>query len=77
MTNRPITALMKPRISPQFRPGSHLQSAPVCRPIRPANLRVSINPLAMRLNPVAKWVRDPSSLTPTAATALTVRDLSP
>ena len=77
MTKRPITALMKPRISPQLRSGGHLQSAPVCRPIRPANLQVSINPQAMRLNPVAKWVRAPSSLTPAADTAPTVRHLSP
>ena len=77
MTKHPIIALMKPRISAQFRPGSHLQSAPVCRSIRPANLRVSINPQAMRLNPVAKRVRTPSSLTPAAATVPTVRELSP
>ena len=77
MTKHPITALMKPRISAQFRPESHLQSAAVCRPIQRANLRVSINPLVVRLNPVAKWDRDPSSLTPVAATAPTVRELSP
>jgi hypothetical protein len=77
MTKRPITALMKPRNFPQFRPGIHLQGAPVCRPIRPANLQVSTNPQTMRLYPVAKWVRAPSSLTPTAATVPTVRDISP